>query len=961
MEKLKSSTIFYFLLAALLVTSIAQGKSPSVLLQEGLYAEEIKGDLDAAIKIYEQIIAKPRNNKQLTAQAMYRLGMCHLKKQDDARARVVFEKLIDQFPNQLSLIEKAKPLLEELTYSDPAALMPPETLIYWETGSPGRQVETILNMLRGTPFANPLAVIGGSQKSPSEKSPGDVMAALLNPSMMAEFKKIRGMAVGITGISKNNPPLIVVLFPGKSDALRGILLAGLGMAGKPAEPIEGMQTLNVGDSAGVAYDDNVIIISQPMEQLKWCVKQYKVITKEPTLVSNNRTFARLSRKVREQSALTLWIDVDQVFAGITEQFPDGKIPRDVRTIDGIANLDSIEDVIVHLSIEESGISTEANVGFKDGHRCLAYDLIRTPNLSRAGFEAVPSEAIALVSFALSESEGDKVKQAIQRFTGLDIGREIFANIEQITLFVLPPELNRPKSVLAKQTSPVVNRLGLAITSHNPQKTRQTIGQLLKAADLLTGANIQADPNTKPVEGKYLIGMFGSEKAYCYMNQTGKSTILTLNADVLKAAMASAKNRRSVLTAGPLRNTIQQMSPDTSKLFLVNAGGAIRTAVAHIYRSVDVPKDANVPFLQLLEKLAKTSDSTLVEFYTREKLNNLRLRLSVSELPPLGEVIPLLMQLSEVMPRNLSDKPARPSPTNGAMLMQLKSRKLSWQPGLFATTHKVYFGTKRGELSFLAEVKNNSYSNLPPEKEGATYYWRIDEVRTDGSVVTGKVWKFSTEKRELIARWDFGEGNANDSSGKGHHGTLMGSAKIVDDAQRGKVLSLAGDPNDYVNCGGGSKGNRNTWADVRNAITVCCWVKIDKFTTSYQYIISKQYSWRLSRGSEEHETQKNLIRFYNFGFKPSSMYCTTDIQDNKWHHVAGVYDGQKRFIYIDGVLEKSYSARGPLKQNKADIIIGGNLRFPGREWKGLIDDVRIYNYGLSKDEIQAIYKGAKTNN
>ena len=51
MEKLKSSTIFYFLLAALLVTSIAQGKSPSVLLQEGLYAEEIKGDLDAAIKI----------------------------------------------------------------------------------------------------------------------------------------------------------------------------------------------------------------------------------------------------------------------------------------------------------------------------------------------------------------------------------------------------------------------------------------------------------------------------------------------------------------------------------------------------------------------------------------------------------------------------------------------------------------------------------------------------------------------------------------------------------------------------------------------------------------------------------------------------------------------------------------------------------------------------------------------
>ena len=30
--------------------------------------------------------------------------------------------------------------------------------------------------------------------------------------------------------------------------------------------------------------------------------------------------------------------------------------------------------------------------------------------------------------------------------------------------------------------------------------------------------------------------------------------------------------------------------------------------------------------------------------------------------------------------------------------------------------------------------------------------------------------------------------------------------------------------------------------------------------------------------------------------------------------------------------------------------------PGCEWKGLIDDVRIYNYGLSKAEIKSLYAG-----
>ena len=250
MENLKN-TIIILLLAVGLLSSAAQAKSPSLLLQEGLYAEEIEGDLDAAIKIYEQIIADKPSNKHITAQATYRLGMCYLKKQNEQQAKEAFKKLLAQFPEQTSIINKAQPLLDEMSNPDPAALMPPETKVYLEIGSPGRQIETILNMLKGTPLANPLSVIGSGAAAnanvPRQKSPGDIMAALLNPSMMAEFKKIRGMAIGITDIRSNNPPMILILYPGKSDALRGIILAGLGMVLTPGEPIEGMQTLLMRD------------------------------------------------------------------------------------------------------------------------------------------------------------------------------------------------------------------------------------------------------------------------------------------------------------------------------------------------------------------------------------------------------------------------------------------------------------------------------------------------------------------------------------------------------------------------------------------------------------------------------------------------------------------------------------------------------------------------------------------
>jgi len=113
MEKLKNITIIFFLAVGLL-SPVASAKTTSVLLQEGLYAEEIEGDLDGAIKIYEQVIAKGKEAQQAAAQATYRIGMCYLKKGRKDKATEHFQNIILNFPSQKALVTKAGKQLDKI-------------------------------------------------------------------------------------------------------------------------------------------------------------------------------------------------------------------------------------------------------------------------------------------------------------------------------------------------------------------------------------------------------------------------------------------------------------------------------------------------------------------------------------------------------------------------------------------------------------------------------------------------------------------------------------------------------------------------------------------------------------------------------------------------------------------------------------------------------------------------------
>ncbi len=58
-------------------------RTPSQLLEKGIYTEETVGDLDKAIEMYQQALDSARANRTILAQAQLRLGLCFLKQGKD--------------------------------------------------------------------------------------------------------------------------------------------------------------------------------------------------------------------------------------------------------------------------------------------------------------------------------------------------------------------------------------------------------------------------------------------------------------------------------------------------------------------------------------------------------------------------------------------------------------------------------------------------------------------------------------------------------------------------------------------------------------------------------------------------------------------------------------------------------------------------------------------------------------
>lgn len=214
----------------------------------------------------------------------------------------------------------------------------------------------------------------------------------------------------------------------------------------------------------------------------------------------------------------------------------------------------------------------------------------------------------------------------------------------------------------------------------------------------------------------------------------------------------------------------------------------------------------------------------------------------------------------------------------------------------------------------------------------------------------------TAKGTMVAHYTF-DGNLLDSSGNGLDGTAIGDISFTDGVS-GKGASFDGG---YVEV------PHNDLLNLTNGYTISTWVyREDIRPNRVVPIVSKL-------GSSVWDVQPG----YNFsmydGYLQSGGWLpeTADISWSegkryvdikRWTMVTVTSDGEFLRFYVDGVLVDNLSFKAVFPASSGSLNIGfGNLFGESAFFKGIMDDVRIYNYAQSTQNIKDNYESISRDN
>jgi hypothetical protein len=259
------------------------------------------------------------------------------------------------------------------------------------------------------------------------------------------------------------------------------------------------------------------------------------------------------------------------------------------------------------------------------------------------------------------------------------------------------------------------------------------------------------------------------------------------------------------------------------------------------------------------------------------------------------------------------KASWPSPADCATMPPKKEPQLAWRPGEKAKSHRIYFGADKSN----------------------------DEIRTDGTIVTGDIWEFTLGK--LIGWWKL-DSDVKDSSGNSHRGVIHGDPRWVTGRIDGALRFDGVD--DYVDTG--------NQMDI-STLTISLWVKspVAPSPTSQSEVISWDsihINWDQPGPFFQGAASLGVgNRWYAASFGT--------LKANTWYHLCATYDGENLKAYKDGVLimvntdpsGRPITSKGTLKFGRHSLV------FVEEYFCGTIDDVRVYNYALSQSEIGEIFK------
>jgi len=209
----------------------------------------------------------------------------------------------------------------------------------------------------------------------------------------------------------------------------------------------------------------------------------------------------------------------------------------------------------------------------------------------------------------------------------------------------------------------------------------------------------------------------------------------------------------------------------------------------------------------------------------------------------------------------------------------------------------------------------------------------------------------------IAYWklDETEGrNATEENGK-LDGSLVGPAEWApEDGKYGGAIQCVDDSSFII-----IPGSDAIFDDLGTEFSFSVWVQVYEFTQDWQGIIFKNNKFFFERNNSGGNGTVNGIHFKakdETGAQPFNLYGDMTIDDGEWHHIVGIYNTDMAYLYVDSQLDKEGTATGELIGYVEDpLVIGAKFEINYRNsWNGLIDEVRVYDYALTAEQVAELY-------
>jgi hypothetical protein len=231
----------------------------------------------------------------------------------------------------------------------------------------------------------------------------------------------------------------------------------------------------------------------------------------------------------------------------------------------------------------------------------------------------------------------------------------------------------------------------------------------------------------------------------------------------------------------------------------------------------------------------------------------------------------------------------------------------------------------------------------------TYNYRVQATDAAGNLSTFSntataTTSASTGTPGLVAAYDFNAGSGttvSDVSGNGNTGTIV-NATWTSTGKYGGALSFNGTNAQVVI-------NDSASLHLTSAVTLEAWVNPSSALTGWQDVIYKPLDNYFLEASSSNGNKPGTGVLLTSSAEPLA-YGSAALTASTWTHLAMTYDGTTLKIYVNGALVTSTTQAGTITTSTNALQIGGDSTY-GQYFKGLIDEVRIYNIALTQAQIQ----------